>query len=89
MQTRPFISSLAILILAFGVGSTVAVFSFVDRLILRDPPYPEPARVVTLWQTSADAPAAREGVSPGALVEWRERATSFDGFAGAEPWSFD
>jgi putative ABC transport system permease protein len=90
LRTRPLLSALAILILAFGTGSTIAVFSFVDRLILRSPPYLEPDRVMTLWQTSADAPAGKEGVSPGALAEWRDRATSsFATIAGAEPWSFD
>jgi hypothetical protein len=89
LRTRPLLSALAILILAFGTGSTVAVFSFVDRLILRTPPYHQPDRVMTLWQTSADAPSGREGASPGAVIEWRERATSFEILAGAEPFSFD
>jgi putative ABC transport system permease protein len=90
LRTRPLLSALAILILAFGMGATVTVYSFVDRLILRRPLYEEPDRVMTLWQTSADAPAVREGVSPGAVVEWRDRATSsFETIAGAEPWSFD
>ena len=89
LRNRPLLSSLAILILAFGVGSTVAVFSFVDRLILRDPPYRDADRVVTLWQTGADAPAEREGASPAAMLAWRERATSFELLAGAEPFSFD
>jgi putative ABC transport system permease protein len=89
LRTRPFLSALAILILAFGTGSTVAVFSFVDRLILRSPPYHQPDRVMTLWQTSADAPDGREGASPGAIIAWRERATSFEILAGVEPFSFD
>jgi hypothetical protein len=42
LRTRPFLSSMAVAILALGVGSTVAIFSFVDRLILRDPPYRDP-----------------------------------------------
>jgi putative ABC transport system permease protein len=88
LRMRPLLSSLAVAILALGIGSTVAVFSFVDRLLLRDPPYREPGRVVTFWQTTPDAPAAREGVSPGAFLAWREQATSFETFAAVEPWSF-
>ena len=75
--------------LAIGSGSTIAVFSVVDRLILRDPPYRDPSRVVTIWQTSADTPSEREGASPGAFVAWRERATSFEAIAAVEPFSFD
>ena len=52
LRTRPLLSALAILIPAFGTGSTVAVYSFVDRLILRSAPYHEPDRVLTLWHRS-------------------------------------
>jgi putative ABC transport system permease protein len=89
LRKRALLSVLAVIVLAIGSGSTIAVFSVVDRLILRDPPYRDPGRVVTIWQTSADTPSEREGASPGAFIAWRERATSFEAIAAVEPFSFD
>ena len=89
LRRRALLSVLAVVVLAIGSGSTIAVFSVVDRLILRDPPYRDPGRVVTVWQTSTDTPSEREGASPGAFIAWRERATSFDAIAAVEPFSFD
>ena len=37
--------------LAIGTGATTAMFTVVDRVIVRDVPYREPGRLVTVWQT--------------------------------------
>jgi putative ABC transport system permease protein len=86
---RPVIAGLAIAVLALGMGSTIAVFSVADAVLLRRPPYRDYERVVTLWQTDRDRPDEREGVSPGAFSAWRERASSFETIAAVEPFSFD
>lgn len=86
---RPGVSILAVLTLGLGIGATVAVFTVVDTLLLRELPYRDPERVVTVWQTSLDRTDEREGASPGAFLDWRERSTAFSSFAAAEPMSFD
>src|SRR4030095_6981438 len=74
LRKRALLSVLAVIVLAIGSGSTIAVFSVVDRLILREPASRDPGRVVTIWQTSADTPSESEGVSPGAFIECHGRA---------------
>ena len=86
---KPSVNIIATLTLALGIGGTVAVFSTVDALLLRELPYHDPNRIVTIWQTSQEQPDEREGVSPGAFMDWRDRATVFSQFAAAEPMSFD
>ena len=45
-------SSLAILSLALGIGANTAIFSFMDAILLRSLPVPEPQSLVTLaWHT--------------------------------------
>ena len=89
LRRRPAMSALAICVLALGIGGTVAVFSVVDTLLVRELPYRDADRIVTIWQTSAGNADEREGVAPGAFLDWRERATAFSSLAAVEPYSFD
>jgi hypothetical protein len=89
LRKRPLVSGLAILVLALGLGGTITVFSTIDALLLRDLPYADSDRLVTVWQTDVTRLDERLGVASAAFLDWRERTTSFESLAGAEPWSFD
>jgi predicted permease len=51
---RPGFSLLVALTLSVGIGANVAIFSVMKGLILRTLPYPEPERVVAIWETHPD-----------------------------------
>jgi putative ABC transport system permease protein len=78
----------AIGILAVGLAATVTMFSVTDQILLRPLPYPNPDRIVTLWETRAPSDEPLE-VAPGNLLDWRERARSFEHVAGVDPWALD
>jgi putative ABC transport system permease protein len=78
----------AIGILALGMSASITAFSVVTQLLLRPLPYPEPDRIVTLWQRHADSQTPLD-VAPGNFLDWRDRASSFSHLAGAEPYSHD
>lgn len=86
---RPAVSILAIGVLALGLGGTITVFSTIDTLLLRELPYDDAERLVTVWQIEPAAPEDRSGVAPGTFLDWRERTKAFSGLAAAEPFSFD
>jgi len=48
---RPAFTAMIVLTLAVGIGPNVAIFSVMRGLVLRSLPYPEPHRVVAVWQT--------------------------------------
>lgn len=48
----PLFTVSAVALLAIGIGANVAVFTLVDALLLRPPPYGEPDRVVVVYQDS-------------------------------------
>ena len=48
---RPGLAVTAILILAIGIGSTTAIFSIVDAVVLRRLPWSEPDRLVNVYVT--------------------------------------
>lgn len=79
----------AVGILALGMAASVTAFSVVSQVLLRPLPYPEPDRVVTVWQRQSDSPAARLEVAPGNFLDWRARARSFRYLAAADPYSYD
>jgi hypothetical protein len=71
-------STLAISTIALAIGLTTGVFSIVNAVLLRPLPYSEPDRLVAVGKTwrGVTEPA---GVSEPELLDWRERARSFDG----------
>jgi hypothetical protein len=75
-------------ILALSMAATVTAFSVVSQILLRPLPYPEPDRIVTLFERTPAAPG-RQDVAPGNFLDWRARATSFSHLAGVDPYSYD
>lgn len=52
LRRRPGFALVAIVTVALGIGATTLVFTVVDGVLLRPLPYPEPDRIVNLWQTN-------------------------------------
>lgn len=50
---RPGFTAVVILVLSLGIGSTTAIFSIVDALLLRSLPYPHAERLVQLREVNA------------------------------------
>lgn len=78
----------AVGILGLGIAATVTMFSVTDQVLLRPLPYPDPSRIVTIWETRAPEREALD-VAPANYLDWKARAQSFELLAGVEPWSLD
>ncbi|MEZ4456589.1 MAG: ABC transporter permease [Gemmatimonadales bacterium] len=70
----------AILVTAIGVGVNAAAFSVADFVLVRPLPFPEPDRLVKLWQSPPGYSDME--LSPGNLVDWKAMSTSFEAVAG-------
>src|SRR5215210_6542009 len=74
-------TAIAVLCLALGTGANAAIFSVVNTVLLRPLPYPEPARLVRLYETMRDQPGWQGSVSFANFFDWRTQARSFDALA--------
>jgi putative ABC transport system permease protein len=70
-------TALVVFTLALGVGSTTAIFSVVEAVLLNQLPYNHPDRAVALLEIDPSGPT-REWVGGWAANQWRTRAQSFE-----------
>lgn len=75
LSRRPGFTLLVVLTLAVGIGANVAIFSVMKGLILRSLPYPEPDRVVAIWETPVERRAYQPFASPD-YFDMREQNSS-------------
>ena len=83
LRRSPAFATLAILIMALGIGANTAVFSVVNAVLLKPLAYPDPNRIVALTDSStARAPTAlSKQVSIPDFQNWREQSSSFEAMA--------
>ncbi len=86
---RPSYTLIAVLTLALGIGANAAIFSIIQGVLLRSLPYPEPDRIVTLWENNTKENIPMDDVSPANFLDWRERQQVFSDIAFANPNSLD
>ena len=81
--SSPGFAAAAVLTLALGIGANSAIFSLVDATLLRPLPFPDPERLVHVWERTDRTPRGR--VSPLNLLDWNEQSRSFEIIAGFVP----
>lgn len=84
LRSSPAFTISAIATLALGIGTSTAVFSAINPILLRPLPFPHAERIVTV----ADRTQNGGGMPPtlGSYVELNTRSRSFDVLAAADGW---
>jgi putative ABC transport system permease protein len=77
---------IAIIALALGIGANTAIFSIVNAVLVRPLPYPDPQRLVWLWETQPNLPHAP--FSAGDFLDFQAQNRSFEQLAAFHPVSF-
>jgi predicted permease len=75
----PFISAVAVLSLALGIGANAAIFSLFDQMILRPLPVPHPERLVNLG-----APGPKYGSTSCGQAGYCDQIFSYPTYRGLE-----
>ena len=79
LRRDPVFTALALLTLAVGIGATTAIFTVVNAVLLRPLPFPEPAKLVALWQVTSVSDRAH--VSVPNFRDWQNDTRSFAAMA--------
>jgi len=75
LMRTPVFTAITVALLALGMGAAIAVFAVVDAVLLKALPYPEPDRIVTIWEAT-DQSRAIAASNPN-FQDWQQAATSF------------
>lgn len=80
MGRSPLFAIASVLMLAIGIGANTAIFSFVNSVLLRPPPYPDSNRLEMIHSRLGDS--GRAPASTFELYQMRQRSREFDQIAG-------
>jgi len=81
LRKSPAFALTAALSLALGIGGNAAIFTIVNSVLLKPLPFPEPGRLVQLWETKPVDDIHRNVVNGLNFLDWRERTHSFEDVA--------
>src|ERR1700733_11136577 len=73
----PGFTLLAVLTMAVGIGANTAMFSVIEKVILRPLPYRDPAGVVMLWSAVPKKDIQKNWTSYPDIQDWRRESRSF------------
>ena len=68
-----------VLVLALGIGSTALMFTIVNSVLLKGPPFPDADRLVMLWQDLLQE--KRVSFSTREFTVWSQQSQLFENFA--------
>ena len=73
LRATPAVSAIAIATVALAVGANTAIFSITDAALMRQPPFPQPDRLVNVFETRTNSPGSLYSVAYPTLSAWRDR----------------
>jgi predicted permease len=77
----PGFSIVAVSVLALGIGANVALFTLVHSVLLKPFPFPEPDRLVRIFEADARGRFKDNIVAGGDFADWQAQSHSFEAMA--------
>ena len=84
LRKSPGFTVVAVLTLGLGIGSSTAIFSVVNPILFASLPYPNPGRLVMVWERGNGGGQRLPNFAD--YVGLTERSHSFEAVAAMKPW---
>src|SRR5207302_4687098 len=84
LRKHPGFTAVTVLTLALGIGVTTAIFSVVYGVLLRPLPYPDPNRIVAIWEVNQRGTWSR--LADPNFDDFRDQSRSFEAIARYSDW---
>lgn len=81
LSRAPGFTLAVVVVLALGIGANSAIFTVLDRTVIRPLPYADPDRLAMLWEDFSAFGSPKNRVSPGTFFDWRKRNQVFEEIA--------
>jgi predicted permease len=78
----PGFAAVTVGLLALGIGANTAMFSIVDAVMLKPLPFPEPERMVRVWEST---PPGRNGTTTLTFLDWKRQSDIFEALSVENP----
>jgi putative ABC transport system permease protein len=89
LMRNPSFTSVAVITLALGIGVNVAVFSFLETLVLRQLPYSRPAELFAIFPIEPQSGRAMAMTSYPKFLDWQEQSRAFAAMSAFTEATFD
>jgi len=80
LMRSPMFTVVTLLTIAIGVGANSAIFSVINGVLLKPLPYPDPERLISVWQTAPGLNIKDLNESPSDYFTFREENRTFQHF---------
>jgi hypothetical protein len=80
----PSFTSVALTTLTLGIAATITVFTVLKAVLLNPLPFPEPARLVMVWERTPSG-GERNLTRAYTVLQWQARNQSFEHIGGMMP----
>ena len=77
LRRTPGFTAATLLTLALGIGANTAIFSVIDGVLLKPLPFPEPERLIGVWQSAPGVNIKDLNASLADYIAYREDSKTF------------